>query len=287
MLFKYLETGNRCDIEFKASQNQRLHTELALLKMCALSSTVLSGNGEQPAPSPAPKPVAASTPKPAPVPTSPAVAPAPAPAAKPTVTEPPLPNASTAVKNQPSGITGAEKKSEEVNAPATTRSGAGQAPSRTRSAGGGATVSISRNLNPKKEESAAAEEEQFTGTQKFSEEEMILLWKKFADKIHAEGRKQLAVALNKHQPVLLSETSIEIPVDNNLQAEEIHSHKTELLAWMKRGLNNGSITIQSRVVEENELKETAYTPAEKFNKMAEKNPDLNQLRSQFDLELDF
>jgi DNA polymerase-3 subunit gamma/tau len=56
---------------------------------------------------------------------------------------------------------------------------------------------------------------------------------------------------------------------------------------MKRGLNNGKITIQSRVVEENELKETAYTPAEKFNKMAEKNPDLNQLRSQFDLELDF
>lgn len=56
---------------------------------------------------------------------------------------------------------------------------------------------------------------------------------------------------------------------------------------MKKGLQNGQITISTRVVEETELKETAYTPAEKFNKMAEKNPDLNQLRSQFDLELDF
>lgn len=289
MLFKYLETGNRCDIEFKASQNQRLHTELALLKMCALSSVVLSGNGEKPTPVPVAKPVSAASPKPAatPAPAVPVASAVPPPAARPSVSEPPLPNPATAEKNQPSVVTGAEKKADEAASAATTRSTTAQVTSRTRTSGGGATVSISRNLNPKKEEGTAPEEEQFTGTQTFSEEDMITLWKKIADKIHAEGRKQLAVALNKHQPVLINETTIEIPVDNNIQAEEIQSHKTELLAWMKRGLNNGKITIQSRVVEENELKETAYTPAEKFNKMAEKNPDLNQLRSQFDLELDF
>ncbi|OQA10217.1 MAG: hypothetical protein BWY67_01194 [Bacteroidetes bacterium ADurb.Bin397] len=156
-------------------------------------------------------------------------------------------------------------------------------------AASGTTVSINKNLNPQKKEDGddAAVEEQFSGTRPIDAEEMYKVWKAFADKNHAEGRKQLAVALNKHQPVLKDETHIEIPVDNAIQAEEIQGTKVELLAWMKKGLQNGQITISTRVVEETELKETAYTPAEKFNKMAEKNPDLNQLRSQFDLELDF
>ncbi|HMT29007.1 MAG TPA: DNA polymerase III subunit gamma/tau, partial [Bacteroidia bacterium] len=44
ILFRFLETGNRCDIEFKAAQNQRLLTELALLKMCSFHKDAFSSH---------------------------------------------------------------------------------------------------------------------------------------------------------------------------------------------------------------------------------------------------
>ena len=287
LLFRYLEIGNRCDIEFKASQNQRLHTELSLLKMAAHSSALLTtpqaiAPAVVAAPLPVkPAPVAAPSPqaeKPASIaaPVAPAVqATAPVEEKRPVATE----EKKEEVKSAPA-------PQEEISKPATTKTAT---PVQRNRATSGATVSITKNLNPQKKEDGDddATEEQFSGTRPIEAEEMFKVWKAFADKNHAEGRKQLAVALNKHQPVLKDETHIEIPVDNAIQAEEIQGTKVELLAWMKKGLQNGQITISTRVVEETELKDTAYTPAEKFNKMAEKNPDLNQLRSQFDLELDF
>ncbi len=290
LLFRYLEIGNRCDIEFKASQNQRLHTELSLLKMAALSSAVLTTpQAIAPAASVAPLPV-----KPA------QVAPASPQAEKPAPIVPPVTPAASTVKPvaavEEKQVVVSEEKKEEIKSTTTPHSEPSK-PTATKPAStvqrnratSGSTVSISKNLNPQKKENGdeIAAEEQFSGTQPIDTDEMFKVWKAFADKNHAEGRKQLAVALNKHQPILKDETHIEIPVDNAIQAEEIQGTKVELLAWMKKGLQNGQITISTRVVEETELKETAYTPAEKFNKMAEKNPDLNQLRSQFDLELDF
>ena len=42
-LFKALETGNNCDLNYKNSKNPRLIVELALIKMCRLN-----GNGNEP-----------------------------------------------------------------------------------------------------------------------------------------------------------------------------------------------------------------------------------------------
>ncbi len=44
MLFRYLEVGNRCDIEFKSAQNQRLLTELTILKMCSFHKEAFVGH---------------------------------------------------------------------------------------------------------------------------------------------------------------------------------------------------------------------------------------------------
>jgi DNA polymerase-3 subunit gamma/tau len=111
--------------------------------------------------------------------------------------------------------------------------------------------------------------------------------KELVTKLQSEGRRQLAATLNKHQPVVLEDNIIEIAVDNPIQAGEIQENRQELLGYLKQKLMNGGIELRSRVTENGEGTFTAYTPAEKFSKMAEKNPDLNQLRQQFDLELDF
>ncbi|MBK8845210.1 MAG: DNA polymerase III subunit gamma/tau [Bacteroidetes bacterium] len=42
-LLALIDICNRCDIEFKAAKNQRLHVELALMKMCRLKKKMMNG----------------------------------------------------------------------------------------------------------------------------------------------------------------------------------------------------------------------------------------------------
>ncbi len=95
------------------------------------------------------------------------------------------------------------------------------------------------------------------------------------------------MAINKHEPRLIDHFIIEFPVDNPIQSDDIQANKQEILFYLKEKLSNTGIEIRPRVIDTEEQQGTAYTPADKFKLMAEKNPDLNQLRQQFDLELDF
>jgi DNA polymerase-3 subunit gamma/tau len=279
ILFKFLSFANQTDLEFKSSQNQRLLTELALLKMSALKG-VFTADEE---PAPAPKKKASADVNAEPVKDQkPAV-----PSAPLSIQEHKTPEKSTPPMEAQAVTAEKSIDPQPVTAPASSQQSA--ASSRRRSS---STVSISSHLNPEAEKSMPESDQ--TGSsirnqpdQAFDEKAMLDCLKAFADKLQSEGRRQLAVALNKHKAVILEQNIIEIPVDNNIQADDIQTNKTEILSWMKNGLRNYSIEIRHRVVEDHELKNTAYTPAEKFSKMAEKNPELNNLRQQFDLELDF
>ena len=277
LLFKFLEIGNRCDVEFKTSQNQRLHVELALLKMCSYASEVfrytpVSGVQESVIEKKSP----------------PSIAPAKAEtfsAETKIVSEPP------ANKVQPTMLPEQEKISK--TAATTTTTSPETTPvvppvQRTRGTTSG-SISIKKIQEGKKsnvtESDPDAPVEQKSN--QFDDQALTTVVKKLVEKLLSEGRRQLAVALNKHQPRLLENFVIEIPVDNPIQSDEIQSNKLELLAYFKDALSNTSIELSPRVINSTEHKDTAYTPAEKFNRMAEKNPDLNQLRQQFDLELDY
>ena len=284
-LFKFLSVANQCDLEFKASQNQRLLTELALLKMSSLKGVF--ADGEETVTAPKKKAVVEAT--------LPAATSKPeTDSAKHAGEEASAAKAESTEKNSVSSEIKIATKAPVLTAPVSNSEGDNKRPdsvavSRRRSA---STVSISSHLNPDKEASrndsgTIDTMEKRDPDQPFDETAMLDCLKSFADKLQTEGRRQLAVALNKHKAILINEKVIEIPVDNNIQADDIQSNKSEILAWMKTGLKNYSIEISHRVVEDHELKNTAYTPAEKFSKMAEKNPELNTLRQQFDLELDF
>jgi len=281
LLFKFLEIGNRCDIEFKASQNQRLHVELALLKMCALRSEVfakmpnvqVANSSIEKKNSVVQEPVKKITPDvddkiPVSNPTPQAI-----PAPEPKIVQASQPNPSE--KENVSVATEVTSKTSTV----------------TRSRGAGnSTISINQKLrsgNPAVENKTAESKVENIPSQPLDEKTIILVIKELAGKLQAEGRRQLAAAMNKHAARLIDESLIEIPVDNPIQAGEIQENRQELLTYLKEKLSNGTIQLQARLAESHEGTDTAYTPAEKFNKMAEKNPDLNQLRQQFDLELDF
>jgi len=57
-------------------------------------------------------------------------------------------------------------------------------------------------------------------------------------------------------------------------------------AFLRKNLNNFKIQLNTQIVLTQE-KTKPYTPEEKFNKMAEKNPELINLKKTLDLEIDF
>ena len=92
--------------------------------------------------------------------------------------------------------------------------------------------------------------------------------------------------LKNRRPERKEEWTIEFGVDNKILEAEFNQKKGELLDFLKTNLNNHKIVLTTRILENhNEIK--PYTDKEKFEKMAEKNPALNKLREQLDLDIEY
>ena len=71
---------------------------------------------------------------------------------------------------------------------------------------------------------------------------------------------------------------------NNTIKTEVERAKYELLGFLREQLNNYDVDL-SIEVNEAEVKRYAYTPKEKFEKLKEKNPLIEKLRQEFDLDI--
>jgi hypothetical protein len=119
---------------------------------------------------------------------------------------------------------------------------------------------------------------------KFTEEEMQKHWADFVQKIDAEGKKILASNLNTDIPKLKDETTIWIELPNDTMKKEIEREQFGLITHLKEKLNNHLIKIKITVNETINTK-FAFTPEEKYEKLREKNPIIDLLRREFDLDL--
>ncbi len=118
----------------------------------------------------------------------------------------------------------------------------------------------------------------------FTEEAMQAYWAEFVDKIDAEGQKILASNLHADVPKLKNPTTIWIEMPNGSMKKEIEREQYHLMEFLKKKLNNHFITLHI-TVNEATAKKFAFTPEEKYEKLREKNPVIDLLRREFDLDL--
>ena len=71
---------------------------------------------------------------------------------------------------------------------------------------------------------------------------------------------------------------------NSTNKVEVERQQYDLLAYIRKKLNNFSVNLEITVNEELE-KQYAYTPIEKYEKLKEKNPNIDLLRKTFDLDI--
>ncbi|MEZ4969109.1 MAG: DNA polymerase III subunit gamma/tau [Flavobacteriaceae bacterium] len=118
----------------------------------------------------------------------------------------------------------------------------------------------------------------------FTEEEMQKHWADFVDILDNDGRKILASNLHSDTPKLIDNFTLWIELPNGTMKKEIEREKYDLMEYLKQKLNNHFIQLRI-TVNEASAKKFAFTPEEKYQKLREKNPAIDLLRKEFDLDI--
>ncbi len=124
-------------------------------------------------------------------------------------------------------------------------------------------------------------------TEEFDQTQLDEKWKSFADNIHAD-RPRMAITLKSRQPILKPSFQVEIMLENSTQKEDFNSNiKALLQSFLRKELRNDSISISVNAEETiDDGKKKMYTTEEKLQYLINKNPAVAKLKQQFNLELE-
>ncbi len=117
----------------------------------------------------------------------------------------------------------------------------------------------------------------------FTEEQIITAWNDYVKSLEKKGKYNLASILSIDEPKI-KDTTIFLEYPNATNKVEVERNQYDLLGFIRKAVNNFDINLSISVNEELE-KQYAYTPMEKYEKLKEKNPNLDTLRKTFNLDV--
>jgi DNA polymerase-3 subunit gamma/tau len=245
-LYQAIEMANECDLNYRISKNKRLLIELTLIKLCQLSENLVDSKGETEKKNEL-KPITPS--QPTPQPTS---------------------------QSAPEPVS--EKRGRNVAPEASQRS---VSPTL---AGLGVSLSSLTDDNGEKpaEEKSIRQSEARKNNRLFSEAELQKAWHDFADNLIEE--KLLKNTMMLYKPRMLGDTVFEVEVNTEINKNFLDEYGNVILAHLRESLQNDDITMTVRVSEAIVVKKP-LTSREIFDELVQRNPTLQKLSDEFDLEL--
>lgn len=280
-LYRAMELSNRCDLDYRISNNKQFLVELTLIQICQIIHPVGSTPQEPPlqkinppTPGNVPQPAPAAQPQPQTRPASQPQAPHQPQANQPQVQAQPAPQTATAEPQ-------ATYRPATIRPTAPTHKPAAAAPAaQSRKA---APVRISIHQKP----AEAAPAEQAAAAQAvldtpFTEEALNTAWLAYTQTIPTEV--VLVNTMQSCRPKLLDPRTFVVSVDSQIQVNCINEHFHELMSFLQNALKNNQFSMQLRINQPGE-KEIIFSPKDVLKKMIEKNPDIKNLYDTFDLEI--
>ncbi len=118
---------------------------------------------------------------------------------------------------------------------------------------------------------------------KFTETQLLKVWGLYVGKLRENGKKDIASIIDADSPKV-DDFNIHIALPNKMMQSKLITHKPILLKFIREKLNNYSIDL---LIEVNEVaeKKYAYTPQERFEKLKNKNPLMEEFRKKFGLDI--
>ena len=142
---------------------------------------------------------------------------------------------------------------------------------------------LSRELDTAATESRT--QEHSSKVEELTLENLQRAWYEFAEK-RKQVKNSTTEEISLRKEFKLTGHIIEIILDNDHQMDAIQGMRYDLLGYLKNRFNEPKLDINPRVAPQ-EVSRLPYTPAEKFNFMAEKNPLLLELKQALGLDVDF
>lgn len=261
-LYKAIKLVNDCDLNYRASRNKRLLSELTIIMLCQASSNPVGVEDQK-------KKVI-----------------------DPIFSQPSVSQGASLVQpKQPVQDNRAAAQSEnavKINNSVTSHSighpvqakPVGSTSQRITSRKLGVSISDFTKEKPQEEIVHVQSTEILTET--FTPVQLINAWKEFAEGLTEEHH--LKNTMLNCLPSLLNRDTFEVVVNNPVQEQRLLDSGADILGKLRTVLRNTKIQMQVRITVENE-KKLAFTPAEKFNLMMEENESLRRLKDEFGLEL--
>ena len=117
----------------------------------------------------------------------------------------------------------------------------------------------------------------------FTEEDLVLSWNEYSDKIENSGKYNLASILRIDTPKL-EDYNICLELPNTTNKIELESNQHDLLKYIRKDLNNYDVKLKITINEKIEKKFT-YTSKEKYELLKSKNTLIEKLRVDFKLSI--
>lgn len=275
-LYKAMDLSNRCDLDYRISNNKRLLVELMLIKICSLGIPQEIGRSSEARILSTPSTPAANP--------RPAVSPTTAQTNK-SVVEAAAQSPSAA--SEPQQEYGQPRTAGEEAAPAASRLqiprpqvATPQAKIPTRKI---PRISLKHGVEPDPSETPVATVETTVEmNEPFALDALHEAWLRFTKKIPTET--VLVQTMYLCMPQMLDATTFEVVVDNRAQMDKLNGRGADLMAFLRTELRNTHLEMRIRE-REREERQKAFSPGERFVMLAEKNPELNRLKDIFGLEL--
>lgn len=98
------------------------------------------------------------------------------------------------------------------------------------------------------------------------------------------GKRSLFATLTLYNPQLEGE-QIHFKVANRVQDSDLKEIRAELMEFLRKRLQNFQLQLEVELAKGNEQKLKLLSEKDKYDKMVEKNPLLEELRKRLDLDL--
>lgn len=247
-LLSGLNILNHFDVNYKASKNQRLHTELALMKLAHINDafTVADGSDQE---NGSKKKVA------------------------------------TAEENNGSGDSqsadGGKKNGQEFPNQGNTN-GSPKVGNLNDIKG-----QVKENNHKKEEgESSQAEEQSSLNKQKINPEDFYKVWREFLEN-ELLGKQFLYSSLANQEPQFIDDETVELIFENKAAERAFQDEKINLNNFLKEKFDNPAIKFETKVQEPSDEAKRTYVvnPKDKYEVMKEKNPNLEELQQRLGLRV--
>ena len=245
-LLKSLDLANQCDLNFRNSSNKRLHVEICLMKMCYVE-------GQQPT-------VQQTM------------------VQRPTVQQPTVqrqtvqqPTVQQPIAQQPT------VQQQTVQQPTIQQPAAQQQPMKIGRMTRPGTISITAEETKKEE----VKEEVWNNV--FTQEQVTKAWNDYIAS-HQNTSPIFIAGIKNAEPTLVGGSEIRFKIDNILVVKDVNNMHS-LHEFLKNALHNNQFVLKEEIVERpNEV--VLYTDKQKFEKMANENPNLFSIKESLGLQLD-